>query len=61
VFGAAAFLFCGYNGLDAVAAVWAYSTCQAIAAAAVIPITLMAINAAQSPRPAVRRIEQHRG
>jgi O-antigen/teichoic acid export membrane protein len=46
VLGAAAFLFCGYHGLDAVAAVWAYSTCQAVAAAAVIPATLLAIRSA---------------
>jgi O-antigen/teichoic acid export membrane protein len=48
LFGVAAFLFCGYRGLDAVVAVWAYSTCQAIAAASVIPATLMAIDAVKS-------------
>ena len=41
--GIATFLYCGYHDADAVVSVWAYSMCQAVVSATIIPATLMAI------------------
>jgi O-antigen/teichoic acid export membrane protein len=54
--GAIAFVICGSLGMDPLASVWAYCLCQGSAAAAVIPITLIALRKFEASRAAAEPV-----